>query len=179
MDDSANKLKREAEFLRLLAANEPQIAACVHSLIPLWNDAEDVLQETRTRLWAQFERYEAGTDFAAWARTIARFLVKAYYTEKGRERVTFSPAVVELISAEVERSGDSEEFSDALVGCVRKLSRKHQLLLHKHYTQGQQLPEIAEETGRSLSGLYSTFSRLRGQLMECIRRRVAGRGQHE
>ncbi len=177
MNEPYKPVTREAEFLRLLATHDAQIAACVHALIPLWNDAEDVLQDTRTRLWEQFDQFEPGSNFAAWARTVARYQVRGYYTQQGRERMTFSPEVVEAISARIDSEPDAGEYSEALVHCVRLLSKKHQLLLHQHYTQGMKLPEIAELSGRSLSGLYSTFTRIRGQLLGCVRRRLSGESE--
>ena len=64
--------------MRLLAEHERQLAGYVHTLVPLWQDAEDVLQNTKLRLWEQFDSFQLGTDFAAWAITIAGYMVRTH-----------------------------------------------------------------------------------------------------
>ena len=58
---------RTEEFLRLLNQHERAVNAYILTLNPHWADAEDIAQETRLRLWKQFDKYQPGTDFCAGA----------------------------------------------------------------------------------------------------------------
>jgi len=88
--------QRNADFVRLLKRYDRRLAAYVFSLVPDWNDAEDILQDTWVRLWEQFDEYRQGEDFGVWACTIARYLVMAYRKRMQRERLHFSPEVVDM-----------------------------------------------------------------------------------
>ena len=58
MPDDPNWDLHNREFVRLLAEHERQLSGYVHALIPLWQDAEDVLQNTKLRLWEQFDSFQ-------------------------------------------------------------------------------------------------------------------------
>ena len=59
-------------------------------MVPVWQDAEDILQETKVRLWDQFARFTPGTNFGAWASTVARFMVLEYRERASRQKLYFS-----------------------------------------------------------------------------------------
>ncbi len=63
---SSSSLQRGERFMRLLLANQQRIYGLILALVPNWNDADDIMQETSAVMWAKFDDYEAGTDFAAW-----------------------------------------------------------------------------------------------------------------
>ena len=79
--DDQERDQRYREFVRLLAEHERRLTAYVHALIPLWQDAEDVLQNTKLRLWEQFDSFRPDGDFAAWAIVVATYMVRAHRTE--------------------------------------------------------------------------------------------------
>lgn len=70
-DSNLDHDDRATEFLRLLNEHERALNAYILTLNPHWADAEDIAQEMRLRLWKQFDKYEPGTDFCAWGRSIA------------------------------------------------------------------------------------------------------------
>ena len=65
------------QFMRLLAAHERQLTAFVLALIPHWADADEIVQETKIRLWQQFDQYRPDESFGAWACAIAGAAKKA------------------------------------------------------------------------------------------------------
>jgi DNA-directed RNA polymerase specialized sigma24 family protein len=95
------------EFLRLLGAHERNLFAYVYALAPNWQDAEEVMQRLRIRIWQQFDQYETDKPFDAWARAIAYYLVLAFRKEKSRQREFFAERILEAVSREFEntRSG--------------------------------------------------------------------------
>ena len=63
------------QFIRLMTRHERLVYGYILSLVPNWADADEILQETNIRLWEEFEKFEAGTNFAAWAVRVAHFQV--------------------------------------------------------------------------------------------------------
>ena len=64
-------------FVRLLGQNQRRIFLYVMSMVPDWNDAEEISQETNLILWREFGRFQQGTNFAAWASRVAFHQVPA------------------------------------------------------------------------------------------------------
>ncbi|WP_145282237.1 sigma factor [Pirellulimonas nuda] len=71
----ATQSDRSAAFVTLLAASERQLAGFVLALLPNFADADEVLQETKLRLWEQFDGYDPSQSFDAWARSVAYFQI--------------------------------------------------------------------------------------------------------
>ncbi len=65
-------------FLSLLLPNQKQILAYIMTYVPNRSDADDILQNTLSILWKKFDRYEPGSDFLAYAVTIAKYEILSY-----------------------------------------------------------------------------------------------------
>ncbi|MAT72487.1 MAG: RNA polymerase subunit sigma [Planctomycetaceae bacterium] len=172
--DAMESSDRTAEFVRLLQQHERQVAVYIHSLVPSWSDAEDVLQETSVRLWEQFDRFEPGTSFGAWACTVARYMVLAYREKTGRDRLQFDADLLERIAREVDRSaGANAQRAEALVQCLDEVSETNRQLLALCYASDLRIKDVAERIKRSANATYIAVSRVRKWLHECITRRTA------
>jgi RNA polymerase sigma-70 factor (ECF subfamily) len=77
-DSSGEAAKTEA-FFRLFMENQKRIYTYVLMLVPNNSDADDIMQDTATALWQQFERFEPGTNFAPWAVRVAHYPVLQFY----------------------------------------------------------------------------------------------------
>ena len=153
--------------------HELQLAAYLHTLVPVWHNAEDVLQNTKLRLWEQFDSFQHGTDFAAWAFTIAKYLVRAHRTGSKRRRVCFSTDLVEKLSGEVPLASSAAEDHEAALGeCVRTLNDAGRSLLRVFCTGQHKIKDIAGELGQTPSAAYQALSRVRRRLFECVERRL-------
>lgn len=172
-DDQKREL-RHREFVRLLAAHERQLAEYVHALIPLWQDAEDVLQNAKLRLWEQFDSFQAGTDFAAWAFTIARYAVQTHRRDSQRQRVCFSDDLLEKISRHLPTisalAPDARLL--ALIECVRALNKANRKLLTLVCTGRRKIKDIARDLGQTSSATYVALFRIRHSLHECVEKRL-------
>ena len=69
---------RTLELLSLLGANERSLFAYVCALSPNWQDAEEIMQQVRIRIWQDFDQYDPAKPFGCWARAIAYYLTLAY-----------------------------------------------------------------------------------------------------
>lgn len=164
----------DAAFLKLLAQHERQLAACVHAFLPVWQDAEEVLQETRLVLWRQFGDFRPGSDFLAWARTVARNLARNRLRQNGTARRMLADDVAEALIYEMARPIEREDRRlAALTKCTESLAEESRDLLRRCYVEGMKIKEISESVGRSLNGTYMAICRIRRNLMACIERRMA------
>jgi RNA polymerase sigma-70 factor, ECF subfamily len=161
---------RNREFLALLGKHELQIASCVHALVPSWHDAEDILQETKLQLWREFAKFRSGSDFAAWSRTIARYVVQTHYKRRQRKPLLLSDDVVEAVLKKIAKTPEqSDRRLQMLAECVKKLGGDAFDLLRRCYLEERKIKDIAADLGRSLTGTYSALSRTRRELLECMR----------
>src|SRR6516165_3336353 len=88
-DERARSPKRVEEFVRLLGQNQRWLLIYVTSLVPVWSDTEEVIQETNLVLWREFDRFESGTNFTAWAFRVALNQVLAWRKRRRRDRLEF------------------------------------------------------------------------------------------
>jgi RNA polymerase sigma-70 factor, ECF subfamily len=172
-DDQDRELKNR-EFVRLLAEHERRLSAYVHTVIPLWQDADDVLQNTKLRLWEQFDSFRPGTDFAGWAFTVAGYMVRAHRTRCQRQRICFSDELLGKITQHMSASTAStrDDRLLALVECVKVLSDASRRLLRLFCTGNQQIKDIARDLGQSAPATRMALLRVRRSLFDCVRKRL-------
>jgi RNA polymerase sigma-70 factor (ECF subfamily) len=178
--DNQDRESTYHEFVRLLAEHERRLSAYVHTVIPLWQDAEDVLQNTKLRLWEQFDSFQAGTDFAGWAFTVAGYMVRAHRTHCQRQRVSFNDELLDSISQHMSASSESvsmwEDYLPALVECVKALNAANRKLLRLFYAGNVRTVDIARDMGQAPPAIRMTLLRIRRSLSACVRKRLQGEG---
>ena len=163
-------------FVKLLTEHQTVICSFVISLLPGAPGVDDVIQETNALLWTKRSQFEMGTNFRAWALTIARFQVMAHLRVLRQKRwVTLDSDVAELLADELEEQPDpefTERRIEALTACLGKLRPEDRDLLVQRYWSKIRLQDFAVSRGRSLSGLKVQLFRLRAALKRCIEDRV-------
>ena len=167
---------RVRRFMQLLASCERRLYDFVLALAGNFADADEITQETKLRLWEQFENYRPDADFAGWAFTIARYQVLDSRKRSGRKEVSLSAGFYEAIAAEAARH-DNEELENrqhALKLCLEKLSCFERDFVMRCYDGQTSIKQIAESMERSLSGTYQLLWRLRSKLHRCIEHRPSG-----
>src|SRR3954447_21447609 len=93
-----DKPARVKTFLRLFLQNERRVYAYILTLLPNRTDADDVLQEASLVMWDKFDERAPPEDFAAWGCRIAYFKVLDCYKKSQRQRLLFSPKMLERIA---------------------------------------------------------------------------------
>jgi|LauGreSuBDMM15SN_2_FD.fasta_scaffold302607_1 RNA polymerase sigma-70 factor (ECF subfamily) len=162
-------------FLRTLAEHERWLATYVHSLVARAADADDILQECKIVLWRQFSKFEPGTNFRAWARTIALHQILNYRRgEKRRPESAHERDFIEAIAAEIERRPEFfDRRMESLRYCLQKLPEAQREIVRARYYEERGIEEIAAQSGRSVEAVYRWLSRIRSALNDCIGRRLA------
>jgi RNA polymerase sigma-70 factor, ECF subfamily len=160
---------RTREFVRLLGQHEQELSGYIVSLVPNWTDADEIAQETKLRLWEQFERYDPAKDFGAWARTIAYFMVLAYRKRSQRASTRFSQQFVDLVSHEAASlSSEANPLRQALSDCMAKLTQAARELLWACYAGQETIKDVAIRLGRSVRGTQHSVAKIRTELQRCI-----------
>jgi RNA polymerase sigma-70 factor (ECF subfamily) len=158
-------------FVRLLSQNQRRIFLYVMSLVPNWNDAEEIIQETNLVLWREFARFELGTNFTAWACKVALHQVLAWRKRVKRNRLEFSPAFLEAVADEASTAADQlEERSQCLARCIERLPAERRQMLRMRYSDGLAIEAIARQVERTEEAVYRALSRIRRELHDCVTR---------
>ena len=163
------------EFTDLLGSTRGRVFGHLLALVQNLADAEDLYQQTALLLWEKFDQYQRGTDFGAWAVTIAHYQALNFLRRQSRRKTLFSDAALARLAA-VQLEIKSSEFSartEALSSCLEALPAKSKRVLRLRYQGDQSLQEIADKERRSVGAVYTAISRIRKALMSCIERRVA------
>jgi RNA polymerase sigma-70 factor (ECF subfamily) len=168
---------REGLFLKLFLENEQRIFAYILALVPVRSDADDLLQETAAVMWRKLDEFAYGTDFLAWAISIARYQILAFRKTQGRSRVRFGDVTYEALADQIAPANlGSDDRRDALEGCLKKLNDKDRELIRLRYQPDATVQEVADRVGRSLKAVYRSLSRIHSQLLLCIRKSLAEGG---
>src|SRR5690606_32750040 len=134
----------------------------------------DVFPETAMAMFAERGRFTPGTNFAAWACTIARHRALAHLKKAGRDRMVFSAELVDAIARERATMGDElATRREGLEACLGRPGHGQRELVDQRYGREETIRQLAERTGRPVKTLYKTLERVRASLMSCIERRLA------
>ena len=161
------------EFTRLFTVNQRSVYLYIRSMVANAADVDEIWAETNLVLWQRFADFQPGASFLSWAQRIAYHKVLNYRTRR-RQPVQFSEAFLEKLAAAAERlSGRHKTYLDALNRCTEKLSREEWNLIQLRYGSGAGCQRVAEIVGRPVHFVYKSLTRIRSQLLNCIRREVA------
>jgi RNA polymerase sigma-70 factor (ECF subfamily) len=164
-------------FVQHLIECQPRVYAYVLALLADADLADEVVSETNLVLWRKADEFVEGTDFGAWACTIARYQVLAARQKLARDKVVFDDDVLASIAqAAPERTVDLDDRRRALRHCLRSLSLDQQQLIQARYAGDGSVQSLAARLGRSVGSISQTLYRLRNLLLECIQRRLTEGG---
>jgi RNA polymerase sigma-70 factor, ECF subfamily len=157
-------------YLRLLTEHDRWLARYVYSLVPHVADADDILQEVKLTLWRQFSKFQQGTNFKAWARSVATHAILNYRRAvKRRMQPELEEEFISAIAAELEqRSAELDHRAEALHHCLAQLPQNQRRIISWRYEQDCSISEIAEKSQRSPDAIYQLLSRIRSALCQCI-----------
>ena len=167
------------QFMALFVEHRREICALLAALVPHAADADDVLQETLTRMWRNFERFTPGTDFTAWASAFVRFSVLTHYRKKrAAGLVTFSDELVDAVVREMpSHSSQADVRREALATCLDKLPARLKVLLDLRYEPRATIKSVAEQLGRPIHTVYKEVGRAHELLIRCIEKALPSGGK--
>ena len=165
--------KHEA-FVRLLNESHRRLLGYLRSLLGNRHDAEDVLQRASMTMWRRFETFVPGTDFMAWASTVAFYEAKNFQRVTARSRLRFDDELLNTLAAErLDDLRHLDERFDALEHCVGKLDAANRKLVAAGYGEDADIVALAAQLGRAPQTLYNRLNVIRHALADCVERRLA------
>lgn len=175
--NSSVKDKQYDRFVSLLARHERAVRGFVRSLLPLWQDVDDVMQEVGLAAWRKFDTFDCeGTadDFVRWVCVIARFETLRQRRNYARDRLVLSEEVMDLLANDAEaRLETAAAERTAVEQCLQEMQEPERRLLLSVHTPGDSVARIAAEAGVKARCLYNKVDVLRNLIGDCVRRRLA------
>ena len=172
--EQATRAAPDAEFVQLFTRYQRRIYLFILGQVSNPVDAEEILQEANVVMLRKSDQFEIGTNFFAWACSVARFEILKYRDRFKRDRLHFSNEFLQLVEGEtVKREAMSELRREALARCINKLSQPDRELIQLRYKPGNNGQSVAKTLDRPANSVYQSLSRIRKALMECITRRLA------
>ena len=165
----------EEQFVQMFAGHERDLRAFVRSMGLDWSATDDVMQTVSLVMWRKWHEFDVDTDFMRWARVITRFEVLKFRRKMARDRHVFREDVMELLAGvaeELDTSGSSEAYRDALQECLKSLPEKSGRLIRAAYVGDRSIREVADDIGQSATAFYKTLNRIREKLRHCAEQRL-------
>jgi RNA polymerase sigma-70 factor (ECF subfamily) len=173
-----NQTDNNDKFLSLLLPNQKRILGYILTYVPNYTDADDILQNTLSILWKKFDQYEPGTDFLAYAVTIAKYEIMNYYRVCRKSGKLYLGDPVQQV-LERESPSIDPHFNtrvEALKECIKKLSADETHLVQLRYEEEMPLSRIGQRLGISPPAALKKLSHIHSRLIRCIRLRLAFEG---
>jgi RNA polymerase sigma-70 factor, ECF subfamily len=144
----------------------PSLRAFAISLCGNVDRADDLVQETLLRAWANIHSFEPGTNMSAWLFTILRNLFRSEYRKRRREVPDGEGTYAETMKTQPEQSSrvEFEEFRVAL----NKLPTDQREALVLVGASGFSYEEAAEICGCAVGTIKSRVNRARTRLAELM-----------
>lgn len=166
------------EYVQLLSRHQGQIFRLIYFLVPHFDDAQDLFQQTSITMWEHFGEFRQGSDFVAWAATIARNKALNYFSSRARSKYVFSQ---QLLSELATPNDGSDEYQiarlESLHQCRSKLDENDRQLLKLCYEENSSIRDVAKGKGCTPNSLYCKLNRIRRNLMDCIQLTLAKEGR--
>ncbi len=172
--DRESSDKSVKEFVSLLTSQQARIYNYILSLVPNFSDADDILQETTKLMWEKFDDFTLGTDFLAWGRRIAHFLVLEHYRKKKKQNeFYYDEQLINKLQKDSQKNNDSSRDDlHYLKGCLKKLKQQDRKLLMLRYFENNKAKELAGRFGCSIQYIYRNISRIHQLLLACIQKQM-------
>ncbi|WP_145265296.1 sigma-70 family RNA polymerase sigma factor [Calycomorphotria hydatis] len=164
---------RKQTFLRLFEESMDELRSYIGTLVIHVADADDVFQELCLTLWDRFDEFEPGTNFLAWARTVAFNSARTYWKRQSRRgKAALSPQLLQVFSRAHKGHSEFLELRRELVrNCLREMSESDKRFVTEVYEGNQSISKLAKQQRKTVDSLYKRLSRLREKLRQCVERR--------
>jgi len=169
--------KSEDLIVTQLANHQAEMLAYIHSLMPGDDSVNDVLQRANLVIWKKRSTFKTGTNFRAWAFSIARWEIRAYLKErKRRSWLVIDDDLAQSISDTMQVTGEEEtmhELRAALTICIKKLKpAERKVVTHRYHTDAP-LKDYAKSSGYTVGTLKVMLCRIRAGLRQCIESQIS------
>jgi len=162
------------QFAALWTASQATISSFIRTLIPDYQQADEVLQRVAVTLVRKYDQYDPTRPFAAWAVGVAKYEVLYYRRQRATDKHLFGDDIVESIASRYELlAEDLDPLRDALRQCLEELRGRSKRAVELRYRRGMKSGAIAEEMRLTAGAVRMLLFRVRETLRRCIERNLA------
>lgn len=161
-------------YRKIVDAFEGRVRAVVAAMVPDPNLVPDMTQEVFVIAYQRLGSYQAGTNFAAWLRTIARNVAqnerRRWYRRRQMEE-GFRTEIADRVEPHIDRmleEGMPEDLLHALTDCVTRLQGKSREVMEGFYYQDRPLQDLASRLQISANSAKVILHRARQALGSCL-----------
>jgi RNA polymerase sigma-70 factor, ECF subfamily len=172
-----SKEVKNTELTIFWAQSQPIIAAFIHSLVPNFQDADDIMQNVAVVSVEKFEQFYRNRSFFAWAIGIARNLILKHYSKNGKKQVVLDIEAIEKVAQVYEQESQSihdqkESMEKALKKCLMQLQGKWKKIVDMHYLDELSPARIAQQLSMTPNNVFVSLHRIRLALKKCVERQL-------
>lgn len=164
----AGDISAFAGLIRLYEADVWRIAV---SLLRDWSESESLVQQAFMDAYKNLDKYQLGTDFGAWVRTVARNRLRKVIRTMTRDEqrlAAYREVLAERLRVEEPVHDDSDVYLAALRGCRAELPEEEAIILRLRYEKGMTFEAIAARRDMTPAAVQRAISRIRFRLRSCI-----------
>ena len=165
----------EAWSVLVSATMRPLYRLCV-SYAPSASEAEELTQEIYFKLWENLHRYNAGSNFMAWAWRVAKnLLIDAHRRcRREREAAWLDPEVLDRLPGSDDPHAHSERRQrlKLIAAAMRQIDPNLADMVLMRDFAGMSYKEIADALELPLGTVKSRLNRARLELTTAVRRRT-------
>ncbi len=171
-DDPVLRLQNgdKEAFRELVEAHQARIRLSIAACGMQPADVDDIAQDAFIYVYEHIHDFQAGTNFAAWCKAIARNKVLAFLEAKKREKRNKENALEFFL---LEASGvsaegpESEAILNRLQSCMTRLTGRISEVMKARYA-GVPLEKLAAGINRSVAAVKMMLLRARVELRKCM-----------
>jgi RNA polymerase sigma-70 factor (ECF subfamily) len=173
MNENADQNTRTDWVIAQMTEHQTRLGAYINAALGEYFSAQDVLQKTNLAIWKKAKEFQPGAEFLPWAIGIARYEILAYYRDRGRDRLVFSPEISDMLANLAEkRLSRISERQIALRECLKQLPNHSRRIIDIRYGENRSLNEISENLGKTVPSIKMLLLRLRASLAKCVEWRL-------
>lgn len=167
------RMSQSEELAVFWTQSQRSVCAFITSLVPNFQDADDILQNVAVITVKKFDRFDRNRSFVSWAIGIARNEILKYYTEKSKHQVVPDMEAIQRIADIYESEQPANDQYDrmmkmALASCMERLRGKWKRILELYYLREQSSARIAQQLAMTRSNVFTSLHRIRFALKECV-----------
>lgn len=161
-------------FMRHWTAAAPAVSVFVHSLVPDFHTAQDILQDVSVTLFRKFAEYDPSRPFVAWAIGMAKYRILAEKRDAARSPISVHSDLVESLGQVAEEmQPELDQARSVLRNCLEGLPERSMQVLRLRYVELLKPGAIAKQEGIKPGALRTMLFRIRRLLERCIETQLA------
>ena len=167
--------RSESDFTRLYHRLKPGISVYLKDMIPSWDDREEVIATTFSKVWSKIHQYDPYWNFSTWVYRIARNEALLFFRSKKRmysyEAMEEKGINMAAKAGTFEAGFDEDEnpmemLHDMVLDEIYALPDCYKSVLTLREVEKKKYEEIAEELGMKINTVRTRIHKAR-RIIRC------------